>query len=119
MNKEEEFEGIEYVTGELENVSMDDLKQVGDQSLQKKSEKTVTVLACVEEEERKVYLMVSVTDDLVGKGARAGKLVWDLGKLVGGGGGGQPGVATAGGRFPEKTEEVFSHAREWIKGQKL
>jgi len=119
LNNAEEVEGIEYVTGELENVSMDDLKQMGYQSLQKKSEKTVTVLASVEEEERKVYLMVSVTDDLVGKGAHAGKLVSDLGKLVGGGGGGQPGLATAGGRFPEKTEEVFSHAREWIKGQKL
>lgn len=119
LNNAVEVEGIEYVTGELENVSMDDLKQMGYQSLQKKSEKTVTVLASVDEEERKVYLMVSVTDDLVGKGAHAGKLVSDLGKLVGGGGGGQPGLATAGGRFPEKTEEVFSHAREWIKGQKL
>lgn len=119
LNNAVEVEGIEYVTGELENVSMDDLKQMGYQSLQKKSKKTVTVLASVDEEERKVYLMVSVTDDLVGKGAHAGKLVSDLGKLVGGGGGGQPGLATAGGRFPEKTEEVFSHAREWIKGQKL
>lgn len=119
LSSAEEVEGIEYVTGELKNVSMDDLKQMGYQSLQKKSEKTVTVLASTDEEERKIYLMVSVTDDLVGKGTNAGKLVSELGRLVGGGGGGQPGLATAGGRFPEKTGEVFSHAREWIKGQKL
>src|SRR5690625_7325637 len=55
LNNAEEVEGIEYVTGELENVSMDDLKQMGYQSLQKKSEKTVTVLASVERsEERRV-----------------------------------------------------------------
>ncbi|MGM0507117.1 MAG: DHHA1 domain-containing protein [Bacteroidota bacterium] len=51
----------------------------------------------------------------MGEGLRAGDLVRNLGKTLGGGGGGQPGLATAGGRFPEKIDEMFDQAREQIK----
>jgi len=71
-------------------------------------------LASVDEEDQKVYLMVAISDNLVQKGMKAGSLVSNLGKIVGGGGGGQPNLATAGGRFPEKIEEAMEAASDWV-----
>jgi alanyl-tRNA synthetase len=59
----------------------------------------------------KVFLMVAVTDDLIKtKNIKAGIVVGKLGRLVGGGGGGQPNLATAGGKNPEKLNEALSKA---------
>ncbi len=106
---------ITLVKGEISGADMDVLKQLGYDALEKSSSNTVTVLGSKDEEEGKVYLMVSVTDDLIKeKGLKAGALVGQLGRLVGGGGGGQPSLATAGGRQPEKLEEALSKVNEII-----
>jgi alanyl-tRNA synthetase len=106
---------ITLVKGEIPGADMDVLKQLGYDALEKSSSNTVTVLGSKDEEEGKVYLMVSVTDDLIKeKGLKAGALVGQLGRLVGGGGGGQPSLATAGGRQPEKLEEALSKVNEII-----
>jgi len=106
---------ITLVKGEIQGADMDVLKQLGYDALEKSSSNTVTVLGSKDEEEGKVYLMVSVTDDLIKeKGLKAGALVGQLGRLVGGGGGGQPSLATAGGRQPEKLEEALSKVNEII-----
>lgn len=115
----QEVEGINLFTGQLDGGSMDRLKQAGYDALNKQNEQSVIVLATVNEEENKVYLLAAITDDLVSKGMKAGELVSVLGRTVGGGGGGQPNLATAGGRFPEKTSEAFEAAIEWIKDQSL
>jgi len=109
--------GTILVTGQIKGAGMDELKQMGYDSLQKKTENSVTVLAGTDTEHGKVYLMVALTDDLVKKGLKAGSLVSELGKIVGGGGGGQPGLATAGGRFPEKVDDAFKHVKTWITEQ--
>ena len=59
--------------------------------------------------------MAAVTEDLVPKGVKAGALVGALGKMVGGGGGGQPTLATAGGRFPEKLKEALDASENLLK----
>ncbi len=106
---------INLVKGDIPGADMDVLKQLGYDALEKSSSNTVTVLGSKDEEEGKVYLMVSVTDDLIKeKGLKAGALVGQLGRLVGGGGGGQPSLATAGGRQPEKLEEALSKVNEII-----
>ena len=112
-----EVNSIQLFTGKIASADMDTLKQLGYDSLQKKRENSVIVLASREPDEDKVYLMAAVTDDLVGKGLKAGSLVSKLGKIVGGGGGGQPGLATAGGRFPDKIDDAFNAITEWIKEQ--
>lgn len=109
---------IHLYTGIIPGADMDALKQLGYDSLQKKPDKSITVLAAKNKDEGKVYLMASVTDDLVSSGYKAGSLVGELGKVVGGGGGGQPNLATAGGRFPEKIDEAFKKAVDWIKNVK-
>lgn len=114
-SSEQLSEGIDLVKGEISGADMNTLKQLGYDALQKSGENTVIVLASRNEPEGKVFLMVAVTDDLIkGKGLKAGALVGQLGKLVGGGGGGQPNLATAGGRAPEKLDEALIEVNDII-----
>ncbi|MEX0779914.1 MAG: alanine--tRNA ligase [Balneolales bacterium] len=102
---------IKLIRGEIPGASMDVLKQLGYESLRKSAEGTVTVLGSKDEKNGKVYLLAAVTDDVIARGIKAGALVGRLAKLVGGGGGGQPGLATAGGRQPEKLGEALEEAK--------
>jgi alanyl-tRNA synthetase len=107
--------GIKLVKGEIPGADMDALKQLGYDGIQKAKENTAIVLGSKDEEESKVYLMVALTEDLIKeKGLKAGALVGQLGRLVGGGGGGQPNLATAGGRQPEKLSEALEKVNELI-----
>src|SRR4029077_10958376 len=63
----------------------------------------------------KVGLIAAATDDLVKKGIHGGKLVGEVAKVVGGGGGGRPGMAQAGGKDPAKLGEAFEAARKLIE----
>jgi alanyl-tRNA synthetase len=115
INSKSEHEGINLVKGEVAGADMNVLKQLGYDALEKTKENTVIVLGSKEEEEGKVFLMVAVTEDLIkGKGIKAGALVGQLGRLVGGGGGGQPNLATAGGRNPEKLVETLDKVDELL-----
>jgi len=108
-------DGISLIKGEISNANMDTLKQLGYDVLNQKKEKTITVLGSRDEVEGKVYLMAAVTSDLIKeKRLKAGALVGQLGRLVGGGGGGQPDLATAGGRSPEKLEDALNKVNDMI-----
>lgn len=109
-----EIHGVNLISGKVNEASMDDLKQMGYEALEKKKKDSVILLISVDDEEQKVYLMAAISDNLVQKGLKAGSLVSTLGKIVGGGGGGQPNLATAGGRFPEKIDEAIEAASDWI-----
>lgn len=107
--------GIRLVSGEIPRADMDLLKKLGYESLEKNKEATITVLGSRDDSEDKVYVMASITDDLIKeKGLKAGSLVGQLGKMLGGGGGGQPNLATAGGRNPQKLKEVLGRLDELI-----
>ena len=107
--------GLTVSAGEIPGADMNSLKQLGYDALQKQSENSVVVLGSKQLDVGKVFLMVAVTDDLIKeKNLKAGALVGKLGRLVGGGGGGQPNLATAGGKNPEKLEEALSKVNELI-----
>lgn len=112
-----DLDGVQLYTGTVPHAEMDTLKQLGYEAIQKTKESSVIVLGSVDEDSGKVYLMSALTDDLVEKGLKAGALVSSLGKIVGGGGGGQPNLATAGGRFPDKLQEAFDAVSGWIREQ--
>ncbi len=103
--------GVQLIAGEIEGADMNTLKQLGYDALQKAEENSVIVLGSRDSEKGKVYLMTAVTDDVIASGIKAGALVGMLARTVGGGGGGQPNLATAGGRQPEKLSEVFDQAK--------
>ncbi len=107
---------VQLVAGEVENADMDTLKQMGYESLEKSSDQTVTILGSRDEENVKVYITATVTQDLIDKkGLKAGALVGIIGRELGGGGGGQPHLASAGGNKPERLAEVLEKAEEFVK----
>lgn len=111
-----DVDSITLYTGRVPGADMDLLKQMGYRALQKMDSESIVVLAS-KTEDGKVVLMAAITPDLNEKNLQAGKLVSVLGRVVGGGGGGQPDLATAGGRDPEKIDDVFEAAAGWIREQ--
>ena len=98
--------GVNVVAGRVEAADMDDLKRIGD-ALRAKLQSGVGVLGTVIDE--KAQLVCVVTDDLVaGKKLNAGKIVGELAKVVGGGGGGRPHMATAGGKDVARLDEALA-----------
>ena len=80
-------------------------------SLRDRLERGVVVLAA--EHDGKVQLLVSVTKDLTDR-VKAGQLVKELAPIVGGGGGGRPDFAEAGGKDASQIDEMLSRARELV-----
>lgn len=104
------------ITGEIPGADMDTLKDLGYDVLNRNTEKTVVVLGARDEENGKAYLMAAVSEDMIKAGVKAGALVGSLAKLIGGGGGGQPNLATAGGRKPEDLQKALDAAKDTVLG---
>jgi alanyl-tRNA synthetase len=67
------------------------------------------------EADGKVLLLAAVTKDLIQKGVKAGDCVRDAAKAVGGGGGGRPDLAEAGGKDPSKIPDALRVATEYFR----
>jgi alanyl-tRNA synthetase len=80
--------------------------------LKKKAKSAVIVLAFAEGD--KATLLAGVTDDLVGKGIKAGDIIKQIAPIVDGGGGGRPQMAQAGGKNPDKIPDALAKAAEII-----
>lgn len=106
--------GIQLVTGTLQAEDMNALRTATEALREKAGAGHVLVLGSRDDAEGKVYLCAAVSDDLVERGMSAGKIVGALARLVGGGGGGRPSLATAGGRQPENLQKVFDEAERVI-----
>jgi alanyl-tRNA synthetase len=86
--------------------NMDQLKALGDK-VREKMISGIAVFGAVIDETPQVLCVV--TDDLVKEGVKAGNIVRSLGKALGGGGGGKPHMASAGGKDAEKLDEVLEN----------
>ncbi len=108
--------GAKIVVGEVPAMPEDALRTQMDR-LRQKAGSAVIVIGWADD--GKVGLMASATEDLVKKGAHAGKLVQEAAKVVGGKGGGKPtGIASGGGKEPAKLGEALETART-LAGQQL
>ncbi|MGD0590261.1 MAG: alanine--tRNA ligase [Bacteroidota bacterium] len=104
---------IKLIAARVPATSMDELKSLGD-SLRVKLGSGVGLLASIIED--KVQLVCVVTDDLLAtKKIEAGKIVGAVAKIVGGGGGGRPHMATAGGKDIAKIDEALSHTKSIVE----
>ena len=74
---------------------------------------SVVVLGSVIED--KPMLVASVTNDLINRGMHAGNLVRDTSKIIGGGGGGRPNMAQAGGKDSAKLPDALRTVPDWVK----
>ena len=109
-----EVKGVKFIASRLEGVDMNGLRDLGDQ-LKEKLGEGVVVLASVNE--GKVSLMATCTDGAVTKGAHAGNIIRGIAKLVGGGGGGRPNMAQAGGKNPEGIDAALKEAEAVLESQ--
>jgi alanyl-tRNA synthetase len=106
--------GAKIIVGEMPAGPDEQMRQQVDR-LRQKAASAVVVLAW--SEDSKVGLLAAVTDDLVKRGLHAGKLVGQVAKVVGGGGGGKPTLAQAGGKDPGKLPEALELARKLAREQ--
>ena len=108
-----EVAGVKLLAMQAEGLDMNGLRNMGDQ-LRDKLGEGVVVLASAEGE--KVNLIVTATEGAIAKGAHAGNLIKQLAPLVGGGGGGRPNMAQAGGKNPAGIQEMLAQAEEALQG---
>ena len=106
-----EIGGANVIIAELPLAGSNLMRQLIDQ-IRNKIEPTAILFAS-REGANKVTLVAAVSRDLVGK-VSAGNWVKEIAPIVGGGGGGKPDMAQAGGKKPEKTPDALSKAEEWI-----
>ncbi len=109
-----EVKGTKLLAAKLEGVDMNGLRELGDQMKEKLGE-GVIVLASVND--GKVNLLAMVTDGAQKNGAHAGNLIKGIAALVGGGGGGRPNMAQAGGKNPEGVADALAKAEEVLAAQ--
>ena len=114
LDKVEDVNGVKFLGVSLEGVDMNELRNLGD-DLKSKLGSGVIVLVSVNE--GKVNLMVAATDDVVAKGAHAGNIIKAAAPKVGGGGGGRPNMAQAGGKNPSGINEALEAAKEALASQ--
>ena len=100
------------VIGRLSAASAEQARDAVDM-LKKKAKSAAIVLGFIEN--GNATLLAGVTDDLVKKGLKAGNIVKQIAPLIGGGGGGRPQMAQAGGKNPEKIDDALAKAAQIIK----
>ena len=114
MDQVTEVKGVKLLAAQLDGIDMNGLRDLGDQFKAKLGE-GVVVLASAND--GKVSLMVTATDGAMKQGAHAGNLVKAIAGCVGGGGGGRPNMAQAGGKNPAGIPDALAKASEVLEGQ--
>lgn len=114
LNKVEDIAGVSVLTEAVTAKDMDDLRNLADLVRNRLTEGVVLLGAAFE---GKVNFVAMGQGDVVKKGFHAGKLVKEVAQVAGGGGGGRPDMAQAGGKKPEKMQEALAKAHEILKIQ--
>ena len=109
-----EVNGVKYIAKAVAGVDMNGLRDLGDQ-LKEKLGEGVVVLAS--EKDGKVNLIAMATDGAMKRGAHAGNLIKGIAALVGGGGGGRPNMAQAGGKNPAGIPQAIEAVAGVLAGQ--
>ncbi|MBD9088096.1 MAG: alanine--tRNA ligase, partial [Lachnospira sp.] len=113
-NDVKEVKGVKYIAAKVDNVDMNELRNLGDKL---KGEIGSGVVLIVSAQGDKVNMIAMATDDVIAKGAHAGNLIKAVASIVGGGGGGRPNMAQAGGKNPTGIDELLAKVPEVLEGQ--
>lgn len=112
LNQAEDINGVKFLAVKLNDVDMNELRNLSD-DLKSKIGSGVVVLASAMGSD-KVNLIVTATNDIVKAGVHAGNIIKSAAPCVGGGGGGRPNMAQAGGKNPAGIEKAFETAKETL-----
>ena len=114
MNQVTEVNGVKLLATSVEGVDMNGLRDLGDQLKEKLGQGVVVIASSAND---KVNLIAMATDDAMAKGAHAGNLIKGIAGLVGGGGGGRPNMAQAGGKNPAGIPDAIAKVSEVLAEQ--
>lgn len=109
-----DVDGVKVLAARVEATDMPALRNVGDMLRERLKECALLLGAAAGD---KVFLVAMATPEAQARGLKANEIVRQIAPLVGGGGGGNPSMAQAGGRAPEKLDEAIAKAQERLQGQ--
>ncbi len=109
-----EVKEVKLLAASVDGVDMNGLRDLGDQLKEKLGEGVVVLLS---NQDGRVNMIAMATEGAVKKGAHAGNLIKGIAALVGGGGGGRPNMAQAGGKNPAGIPDAIKEAEGVLKGQ--
>lgn len=109
-----EIKGVKFVSAVISQADMNELRNFGDELKQKIGEGVVLIAS---EKDGKVNLMATATQEALNAGVHAGNLIKEIAPLVGGGGGGRPNMAQAGGKNPAGIKDAVEKAYAVIESQ--
>jgi len=113
LNDYKEVNDTKLFTIKFENTDNDTLREINDRI--KNKEKSAVILLAAHNDDTVIFV-AGVTKDNISKGIKAGDIVREAAKVTGGGGGGRPDFAQAGGKKPEKIDEAFKKVYDILKG---
>ena len=114
MDQVQEVKGVKVLAVRADGVDMNGLRNLGDQLKEKLGEGVIVIASVLD---GKVNLMATATDGAQKAGAHAGNLIKAIAGLVGGGGGGRPNMAQAGGKHPAGVDEALAKVAETGESQ--
>ena len=114
MDQIKEVKGVKVLAARVDGVDMNGLRDLGDQLKEKLGEGVVVLASAAD---GKVSLMATATDGAMKAGAHAGNLIKAIAVCVGGGGGGRPNMAQAGGKNPAGIDEALAKVTEVLEDQ--
>ena len=114
MSQVVEVKGVKLLATKVADVDMNGLRNLGDQLKDKMGGGVVVLVSTTGD---KANVIVMADDDAISKGAHAGNMIKEIAKLVGGGGGGRPNMAQAGGKNPAGADEAVAKAKEILEAQ--
>lgn len=114
MSQVIQVNGVNLLAAKVSDVDMNGLRNLGDQLKEKMGGGVVVIVSTMAD---KANVIVMADDDAVSKGAHAGNMIKEVAKLVGGGGGGRPNMAQAGGKNPAGADEAVAAAKEILAKQ--
>ncbi len=109
-----EVNGVKLLAASVDGVDMNGLRDLGDQLKARIGEGVIVLASSMD---GRVNLVAMATDDAMAKGAHAGNLIKGIAGLVGGGGGGRPNMAQAGGKNPAGIDKAIAEAKVVLEGQ--
>lgn len=112
LDQVKEINGVKVLVSNVQSADMNSLRKMADEC-KEKIKSGIVVLGSVQKD--KVNIVAAVTKNLVEKGYHAGKLVKEVASRCGGGGGGRPDMAQAGGKEPENLPAALQSVESWIK----
>lgn len=115
MNEVQDVSGVKLLAVNVPELDMNDLRNLGDKLKDKLGEGVIILASSTAPD--KVSLVAMVSQEAINRGAHAGNLIKELAVLVGGGGGGRPNMAQAGGKNAAGIADVIAKAKDVLSKQ--